>query len=117
MNQIFKSFNTNGTIRDIEAEVIAFVNDNQINPLSLGLTNKPEGGFLAVLGYDKSKFTSIEFKVARSGGVETDAELFEAHLNQDEKNTELETGETIICHALTFDDEEVLNIVMMLEAK
>ena len=115
MNQTFKSFQA-ATLQTVLNEILSFVaesNDN-INPLSLGLTNKPEGGFLAILGFNNDYHTEISFKTAQCAGVHEDPALFDNHMNSDEHDVEDEFE--VICHAVTFDSEGVLNIVWMLEA-
>jgi len=112
MSQTFKSFR-NTTIPAVEAIIEKFVDAEKINPLSIGLTNQPDGSFLAVLGFDKSKYTPVEFRNSQSSGSETDTTFFENHLNQVEQETAASTKELIICHAITYD-KDTLNIVMML---
>ena len=116
MNQTFKTFQA-FSIAEIEASISDFAVSEQINPLSLGLTDMPQGGFLAILGYDDSKFTPVEFVKHTTDfdmlDSDEDVEIFEGHLNADEAEDEEKIGDDIICHAVTNEYGECVVLVML----
>ena len=117
-NTTFKTF-TSSTMGQLQSDLIAFAKDNLVNPTSLGLTEVPTGGYLAVLGYDKTKYTSIGF-VSHTTSFDLSSEALEDTINADELIDE-SNGDEIICHAVLSETigagDPALTFVLMIAFK